>query len=326
MNPGIEDIQYYLPTSKLTNLEIIEKFDYDNSFLSDKLGVNNRHIAGNDESSSDLAINAAKKLIDENCIRKEDIGLLLLVTQNPDYKLPGTSHIVQDRIGLIDTCACFDVNLGCSGFVYALGIAKSMMQCHDISYCILITTDPYSKIISKTDRVTMPLFGDAATATLLSDAGDVKMLRFTFGSDGSGFRSLMVEGGGARYPFASDCEDSREASPNLFMDGRGIFNFIMKRVPEDIRKCLEINELRMEDIDFFVFHQASKYLLDHLVKRMKIPRELVVYHMEDIGNTVSSSIPIALSHVLKEDRTNTKKILISGFGVGLSWASTILTT
>ena len=307
----------------MPNAELIREMDFEESFLKDKLGISNRYISDKNQACSDLAIKAAEKIFEQNHINPSDIGLLILVTQNPDYKLPGTSHIVQDQLGLCDACACFDINLGCSGFVYSLGIAKAVMQIHDLQYGIIITSDPYSKVISSNDRVTRPLFGDAASATLITPSGRVKMLRFTFGSDGSGFRSLIVEAGGSRHPLDPARGDGREVSPSLFMDGRGIFNFIMKRIPEDIRKCLKLNGLTLEEIDCFVFHQASKYLIDHLSRRLKIPHELVEYHMEDIGNTVSSSIPITLSHTLKE-RPDLNHVLISGFGVGLSWASTVL--
>jgi 3-oxoacyl-[acyl-carrier-protein] synthase-3 len=267
---------------------------------------------------------ASKKVLESAALSAKDVGLLILCTQNPDYKLPATSHILQDMLGLSNRCAAFDVNLGCSGFVYGLGIAKAFMEVHRIPNALLVTSDPYSKIIARKDRVTRPLFGDAAAATLLSEGAQCRIMESTFGSDGSGAKHLMVSGGGTRHPHSDGPGPAQEPSPHLFMDGREIFNFMMRRVPEDVSLCLQKNGLNLVDIDYFVFHQASKYMLDSLVKRMGLDPAKVVYHLKDVGNTVSSSIPIALSPFFGEKKLARKKALLCGFGVGLSWASTVL--
>jgi len=321
---GIRDIQYYVPVARLRNEELISEFGFEESFLKDKLGIEERAICAPSEACSDLAFMACRKVLDKSALNVKEVGLLILCTQNPDYKLPATSHIVQDRLGLPSGCAAFDLNLGCSGFVYGLGIAKAFMEAHRIPHALLVTSDPYSKIIDRKDRVTRPLFGDAAAATLLSEGASCRILESTFGSDGSGARHLMVAGGGTRHPHSGSPETAQEPSPHLFMDGREIFNFMMRRVPEDVSLCLRKNGLVLGDIDYFVFHQASKYMLDSLVKRMGLDPAKVVYRLKDVGNTVSSSIPIALSLFFGEKKLTGKKVLLSGFGVGLSWASTVL--
>lgn len=321
MNIGIAAIEYYLPETRLGNHELVEEAGFDESFLRDKLGIEERRIASRDEATSDMSEKAAKRVLESCSLEPKDIGLLILCTQNPDFKLPGTSHIVQDRLGLPVSCAAFDVGLGCSGFVYGLAIAKAFMLFHGIKHGLLLTCDPYSKIISKDDRNTRPLFGDAASAALLSDGASCKILEFTFGSDGSGFHHLIVEGGGTRNPLSGE---NTSISNCLYMNGRQIFNFMMRRVPSDVSNCLEKNHLTVEDIDRFVFHQASKYMLENLAKRLELPAEKMVYCLRETGNTVSSSIPIALSEMFREGGVTQKRVLISGFGVGLSWASTVL--
>jgi 3-oxoacyl-[acyl-carrier-protein] synthase-3 len=324
MSQGIRDIQYYVPAARLRNDELISELGFDESFLRDKLGIEERRICSPSEACSDLAFMASKKVLESAALNDKDVGLLILCTQNPDYKLPATSHILQDRLGLSTGCAAFDLNLGCSGFVYGLGIAKAFMEVHRIRNALLVTSDPYSKIIARKDRVTRPLFGDGAAATLLSEGASCQILESTFGSDGSGAKHLMVSGGGTRHPHGEGPGAAQEHSPHLFMDGREIFNFMMRRVPEDVSLCLRKNNLNLSDIDYFVFHQASKYMLDSLVKRMGLDPAKVIYFLKDVGNTVSSSIPIALSLFFGDKKLTGKKVLLCGFGVGLSWASTVL--
>ena len=325
MTVGIEEIQFYLPEKKLTNEEIIDRLGFEESFLREKIGIHERRISYDDEACSDLAFEAAKKIFEEGKVRQEDIGLLILCTQNPDYKLPHTSAILQQKLNLNNSIPAFDLNLGCSGFVYSLAVAKGFMNAHGIKAGLVLTSDPYSKIICSSDRNSVPLFGDAAAATLLKEDGFMKIMEFTFGTDGAGFRDLIVHTGGSRNPFkqGESLRDGRN-SPFLSMNGRAIFNFMMKRVPANILECLKVNKLGIDEVDLFVFHQASKYMIEALGKKLKIDSDKIVFDMRNTGNTVSSSIPIALEPLVKSKDVGNGICLICGFGVGFSWASSIL--
>jgi len=326
MTIGIENVQIYLPEKKLKNDELIAQFGFDESFLENKLGILERHIAADDELCSDLAVKAAENIFQTNDLSRKDIGLLVLCTQNPDYKLPHTSAIIQDRLGFDKGVAAFDINLGCSGFVYSLSIAKAFMKMHRIKYGLILTSDPYSKIILPGDRDTLPVFGDAATATLLSEDGRLKIMEFSFGTDGSGCNELIVKSEKKKY--SSKLQKTRNddlRTSYLYMNGRAIFDFMMTYVPANVLECLKLNKLEIDEIDYFVFHQAGKYMLDNLRKTLGIEKRKVVFAMERTGNTVSSSIPVALAPFLSK-KNHKKKFLLSGFGVGLSWASTVLFT
>lgn len=320
-----------MPSKRLTNDELIQTFNVEKNFLNEKIGITTRCIAGNHEATSDLAIKAAEKIFKKNAgLKKEDIDLLILITQNPDYKLPHTSAIVQDKLGL-KLIASFDINLGCSGFVYALGVAKSMMNTLGFNNVLVITADIYSRITSPTDKNTVALFGDAAAVVWLGKKASNEFLNFSFGTDGSGYDRLIVKGGGSRFPIYTTKRQgkmpdrlSEQQSQTLYMDSRQVYNFMMKVVPGDIKKCLDSNNLSLSQIDYFVFHQASKFMLESLTARLGVPKEKVILFLKDIGNTVSSSIPLALEHLSHSKDLSGKKVLISGFGVGLSWGSTII--
>lgn len=325
MRVGIEEIQFYLPKNILTNQELVDRFGFEETYLGEKVGISTRHIADDSEACSDLAVKAAQMIFDGGKVHADDIGLLILCTQNPDYKLPHTSAILQEKLGLKNSVAAFDLNLGCSGFVYSLAVAKGFMKIHHIPYGLIITSDPYSKIIASDDRNTLPLFGDAAAATLLKKDGLMDIMEFNFGTDGAGFGDLIVQGGGTRNPVNQRADVEYEMkSPFLKMNSRAIFNFMMTRVPSSILDCLSVNNVGIEDIDFFIFHQASKFMIEAVAKKLKIDPDKIVISMKETGNTVSSSIPIALSPYLKHKETVNCTYLVCGFGVGLSWASSVL--
>lgn len=306
---GIKGLGQYLPANSIENQELLQRFSsLSSEFLENKLGIQTRCIADENEMSSDLAVKAIQQLLQQHPeLDKKAIDLLILVTQNPDYKLPNTSAIVQNQLDLGHVCS-FDINLGCSGFVYALAVAKSMMHTLKFKNAIVVTADTYSKIIDTQDKNTVTLFGDAGAATWLSADADNQLLDFDFGTDGSGFDNLIV-------PQDTNC---------LAMNGRKIFYFVMQKVPASIKKCLQKNNLSIDEIDYFVFHQANQYMLDHLTKHLKLSKEKVFCYFKNIGNTVSSSIPIALKQLQAVKDLRNKKVLVSGFGVGLSWATNII--
>ena len=320
LTPGISSVSAYLPDHILGNEEVKERFGFQQEFLSKKLGIENRHLAGPDEAVSDMAVKAGESLIDRLNLCRESIELIILCTQNPDYNIPTTVNIVQDRLNLPKTIAAFEINQGCSGYIYALSMAKSIMLTEDFDRAIVITSEAYSKVINRDDRHTVPIFGDGATATLIDMGGPGRINKFAYGSDGSGHNHLIVKGGGSRHP-----DLKREGEGALYMDGAAIFKFMMTTVPQNIKECLTSNNLSLDDIDYFVLHQASRYMLESLASVLDIPMARIPLSLKETGNTVSSSIPITLDHIGCPDKLKNKKILLSGFGTGLSWATTILT-
>lgn len=320
MSIRISAIEYFLPSRVVDNQTLADSLGFEMEFLENKLGIQERHHASPEESCSSLAHEAISKLLKTHNIPSDSIELLITVTQNPDYRLPNVSSLLQHSLGLNTTLAAFDINLGCSGFVYALAIAKGFMVTNGFKRGLIVTSDPYSKIMSPDDRATLPLFGDAAAAVLIDACDDENVGAVDLGTDGSGAEALIVRRGGSRYPLRTN--DDREN--HLFMNGRAIYTFMMKTVPKSVTRCLKANNFTADDIDFYVFHQASRYMLLSLMQRMNIPEHKMVINLSTFGNTVSSSIPIALQGLLQEPSNLGKRALLSGFGVGLSWATVII--
>jgi len=328
----INAISYYLPEKVLTNEMLNEQFpEWSVDKISGKTGIFQRHIAANDEFSSDLAFEAATKLFKEHSFDKEEIDFIILCTQSPDYFLPTTACILQDRLGLSKNCGAFDFNLGCSGYVYGLGIAKGLIETGQASKVLLITAETYSKFVGNKDKSNKTIFGDAAAASIISKKEEgFKICDFVYGTDGSGADNLIVKEGGIRYRernLATTTDDygNERSKADLYMDGSAIFVFTLGHVPKLIRAVLEKHHLVLNEIDLFVFHQANKFMLEHLRKKIKIDKDRFYLHLENCGNTVSSTIPIALNEALREGKIlSNQKIMLTGFGVGLSWAGTVL--
>lgn len=330
MKANIKAISYYLPESVLTNDLINQEFpEWGIEKISAKTGINARHISAKDEFSSDMAVKAAEKLFAEHNIDKSEIDFLLFCTQSPDYFLPTTACIIQEKLGLETTIGALDFNLGCSGFVYGLSLAKGLIAGEMAKNVLLITSETYSKFIHPKDKSNKTIFGDAAAATLISsEKGFCTLGNFVFGTDGKGAENLIVKQGGMRFPVSDKNEDIVDEfgnvrnDKNLFMNGTEIFNFTGEFVPQLTEAILEKSNLAKEDIDLFVFHQANKYMLNHLRKKIKIPEEKFFIAMEECGNTVSSTIPIALYEAQKQGKVaHCKNLILAGFGVGYSWAA-----
>lgn len=329
---GIMAIEYALPEKVLSNEELAKKFQtWSAEKIFQKTGINSRHIAGAQETALDLAERAAKKLLDTMVIEKTDIDFLILATQSPDYILPTSACILQERLGLKKHTGAFDINLGCSAYIYGLAVSKALAASGIAKSVLLITSDTYSKYIHPFDRSTRTIFGDGASATLIGDGG-MEIGEFDLGSDGSGKELLMIPAGGMRIPKSEntkrECESEGNirTQENLYMDGTGIFEFTIREVPESMNRLLKKEKLQKEEVDLFIFHQANKFMLDFLRKRMELDQEKFYLNFSDIGNTVSSSIPIALKRALEEGRIKKgHKVILSGFGVGLSWGTTSLT-
>lgn len=319
----IKGIEYYCPQQIEANPA--------NDKLTEKIGILTRHIAKDNELASDLAYMAAEKLFKSKLCEKEEIDFLLYCTQSPDHFLPTTACLLQSRLNLPTTCGAFDYNLGCSGYVYGLSIAKGLIESGAAKNILLITSDTYSKYIHPLDRSVKVLFGDAATATLVSSTNSEDDLigPFDFGTDGRGADNLIVPAGALKEPISSiNLEETTDSfgnvrmRKNLYMNGPEVFNFTLKEVPRSIQNLLEKSNKTKDDYDLFIFHQANKYMLEHLRKKLHIDEHKFSICIENFGNTVSSTIPIALKNELIQGRINNSSLLmLVGFGVGYSWAS-----
>lgn len=329
MNAYIKAISYYLPDKILTNEELVKYFpEWSVEKVASKIGISKRHIVRKDESAADLAVCAAEKLFIEHKIDKSKIDFILLCTQSPDYFLPTTACLIQDRLGLPTSIGALDFNLGCSGWVYGVSLAKGLIMGGIAGNILLITAETYSRYLHPLDKGNRTIFGDAAAATLINTDGFASIENFSLGTDGRGGNNLIVKTGGLRNPekandLSFDESNNPKSSDYLFMEGSEIFNFTLGAVPLLVNDTLKKNSLIKEDIDLFVFHQANKYMMNFLRKKIKIDEDKFFYFLENVGNTVSSTIPIALYEAQKENRLK-GNVLVAGFGVGYSWAGCVL--
>lgn len=325
----IKAVDYYLPENILTNEQIAERFpEWSAEKVASKVGISERHLSASDETAADMAYKAAEKLFAEKPELRQSVDFLVLCSQSVDYKLPSSSCILQNRLGLKTACGAFDINLGCSGYEYGLAIAKGFIVSGIATNVLLLTAETYTKYIHPEDKGNQTIFGDAATATVVSTEGFAEIGEFVLGTDGSGAEMLIVKNGGSRNPnkngVAIELENgSTQWEDNLYMDGGAIFNFTSDAVPVMSEQLLQKEGLTQEDIDLWVFHQANKYMINYLRKLMCIDKEKFFVYMDKVGNTVSSTIPIALTEAIKQDRLH-GNVLLAGFGVGLSWGATII--
>ena len=331
MEAFIKAISYYLPEKIVTNEELVKEFpEWSVEKIAKKVGINERHIAADDETAGDMAVKAAEKLIQENGIDRNTIDFVLLCTQSPDYFLPSTSCIIQNRLGLSTKCGAFDFNLGCSGYEYGLAVAKGLIAGGLAKNILLLTAETYNKHIHPKDKGNRTIFGDGASATLISTDGFAQIGEFVLGTDGSGFDRLIHKTGAMRHNGPAndlhfDENNNPQSSDYLFMDGKAIFDFTSDVVPPMIEETLSKNNLTIDDVNLFVFHQANKYMINYLRKLMEIDKDRFYVFMETVGNTVSSTIPIALVEAQKEGKL-CGNIVLAGFGVGLSYGAVVIKT
>lgn len=329
----IKGISYYLPEHVLTNEELVREFpEWNVDKVADKVGINSRHIAADNETAGDMAEKAARVLFNEYNIRPTDIDFLLLCTQSPDYFLPSTACVLQNRLGIPTSAGAFDYNLGCSGCIYGMAIAKGLIAAGIAKNVLLLTAETYNKYLSPDDKSNRSIFGDGAAACLISTEGFAKIGDFILGTDGVGADYLIVRTGAARQKEATglydeDSEGHIRRDDYLYMNGGAIFNFTLDAVPAMMKQLLEKSELQKEEIDYYVFHQANKFMLNTIRKVCVLPKDKFYINMENVGNTVSSTIMIGLKECFNSGKIHKgMKIMVCGFGVGLSWGGTILYT
>lgn len=327
----IKAISYYLPERVVTNEELVKIFpEWSVEKVAQKVGVNSRHLAASDETAGDMAEKAARRLFEEYHIQPESIDFLLLCTQSPDYFLPSTACILQDRLGIPTSAGAFDYNLGCSGCIYGMAMAKGLIAAGIAKNILLLTAETYNKYLHPEDKSNRSIFGDGAAACLISTEGFAEIQDFVLGTDGKGADNLIVKTGAARHmlPTGKSQEDDEGHiwyDDYLYMNGGAIFNFTLDAVPAMIQQLLEKHHLSQDDINYYVFHQANKFMLSTIRKFCALPKDKFYINMEDVGNTVSSTVLIGLKdcierQVIKPNDT----VMIAGFGVGLSWGGTIL--
>lgn len=329
----IKQIEYYLPEKVITNEDLSkENPDWDIKKTEEKSGVKSRHITEPDQTALDLAIGAVDKLIASDFLIKHQIQAILFCTQSQDYIMPSNSFLIHKHFKFNQDVWTFDYNLACSGYIFGLAISRGILETGLAKSILLITSETYSKYINKKDRSTIILFGDGAAASIISDDKERGIIDVILSSNGEKFDTFYIPAGGCKLSkgintkeITVDQSGNERNLENIHMNGFAVWQFISKNVSEQIFKLLERNNLCVNDIDLFVFHQASKLTLDSLIKILKINTDKVFINLKDIGNTVSSSIPIALKDAEDEGRLrNGDLILLSGFGVGLSWGSIIM--
>jgi 3-oxoacyl-[acyl-carrier-protein] synthase-3 len=318
---------------------VINNYEYDLYFkkedvkeIVEKIGVKERRFADEKTCSSDLCFAAAEKLISELKINREEIDLLIFISQTPDYRMPATSILLQERLGLLTSTITFDINLGCSAFLFGLSVAYSIILSCGLKKALILDGETRSKVYSQKDRKTGFLFGDAGVAALIEREEKFGQSWFSLNSDGSRESLIKIPAGG--YRKMSSCETVKEkvvdeygnirSDENGYMNGADVFNFVIREVPKDFNRLIEFSGTDISSIDYFVFHQANSYINGFLAKKLKLPENKVPSTIEKFGNTSSVSIPLTIVSELREHLKTSKKVLLSGFGVGLSWGTAII--
>lgn len=322
-----------LPSQVLTNEDLAALYPaWSAEKILAKTGISSRHVVSEGETATDLAERAARRIFDECGVDPKLVEFVLLCTQSPDYHLPSSACLLQNRLGIPTTAGALDYDLGCSGYIYGLAMAKGLIAGGIAKNVLLLTAETYTRYLHPMDKSVRTIFGDGAAATFIDSAAAEKIGAFVLGTDGAGAEKLIVPTGGARQAVDSaavaeeDASGNQRTVNNLSMSGPDIFNFTLDIVPKTMDEVCAKNGLSRDDIDLFVFHQANKFMLDTIRKVNLIPRDKFVVDLDDVGNTVSSTIPIALSRLEKKGGLKSgMKIMLMGFGVGLSWGATIVT-
>lgn len=330
---GIRGLAAAVPANKVITREYTEHFSTaDVAEIVDKTGIEERRFALAGMCSSDLCQAAAEKLLTDLNVDKSEIDLLVFVSQTPDYRMPATSVLLQERMGLSKQTMAFDLNLGCSAFIYSLSVVFALVQTGHIRKALLLDGETRSRAYYPKDRRVAFIFGDGGVAALIEKNAKYTKSFFSLNSDGSREDLIKTKAGGYRNPSSAETVKERvvddhgniSTDEHGTMNGADVFNFVIQEIPPDISRILEASGLTKEQIDFFVFHQANAFMNGYLAKKLKLPLEKVPSCIKHFGNTSSVSIPLTIVHALKGELSGSKKLLLSGFGVGMSWASTVL--
>jgi 3-oxoacyl-[acyl-carrier-protein] synthase III len=303
----ITGIEYYLPKKTENSKQLKKnnpKWDIDRIF--EKTGINKRYISSEKETTIDIAEKSIKKLIKK--FPKTKIDFLILVTQTSPYRIPTAACMLQERLKLSKDIVAFDINLGCSGFIYALKVAVAFIKSKQAKNGLVVCADTYTKLISKNNAQCRPIFSDAAAATLISSSKKNEIGPFHLGTDGSGHNALELPQG----------------KHEVVMNGSKVLTFAMNIVPENVRNLLKKIKIKVSNVDMFIFHQASQFILDNINRKLQIPKNKTFENISKVGNTISASIPIALKDASKKHIKNNSKVILAGYGVGLSWGSVLV--
>ncbi len=332
MYASLVAVEFHLPRAVVGNEEVARLApNWTSQKIFEKTGIFERHVAADDECSSDLAFHAAEKLFASGACSRDEIDFVLLCTQSPDYLLPTTACLLQDRLKLRTGIGALDFNLGCSGYIYGLGLAQGLIETGQAGNVLLLTGETYSKFLRKEDVGVRSIFGDAGSATLIRGTeSEVPLIGpYVYGTDGQGAANLILKRHSLRLACGSPKSDSTgttaSANDDLSMNGPEIFSFALDAVPRAVNELLKRAQLHRDEIDLFVFHQANEFILNRLQAKLQIPTERFFVALRDFGNTVSSTIPIALHTALAEGRLKSgMRIMLVGFGVGYSWGATLV--
>lgn len=331
-NIGIKGISAAVPEHQASNFDLQDYEQQELDKLIATIGIENRRISAAGQCASDLCISAANKLIEDLKWDKTEIEVLFFVTQTPDYQLPGTSLHIQNRIGLSKSCACFDINQGCAGYVYGLSLISAFMSSSGLKKGLLLVGDTITKLVSPFDKSLVPVFSDAGTATALEFSSVATKMNFNLSSEGQDFEAIIVPEGGARVPLNDESFNYKmydnaiqRKGFHLAMKGLDVFNFSLKKVVPNVEELFAKSQRAITDIDYFVFHQANKLILESLSKKLNLDMEKVPSSLKKYGNTSGATIPLTIVSELKnKNKITDSRLLLSGFGVGLSIASAIV--
>jgi 3-oxoacyl-[acyl-carrier-protein] synthase-3 len=330
---GMTAMAAAVPKRVINNYEYTEYFPADQvKEVVDKVGIFERRFADENTCSSDLCYAAAEKLIADNAIDRSEIDLLVFISQTPDYRMPATSVILQHRLGLSNSCITFDINLGCSAFMYGLSVVYGMMQGGHIRKALILDGETRSKVYSPKDRRSAFIFGDGGVAALVECDNKFGKSYFSLNSDGSRADLIMIKGGGYRHMSSAETLQEKvvdefgniRSDEQGYMNGGDVFNFVIREVPRDIKKTLEYAEKVTDDLDYIVFHQANNFINSYIAKKMKLDVSRIPSTIDKYGNTSSVSVPLTIVSELKDKLNGNKELLLSAFGVGLTWATGIV--
>lgn len=333
MSIRIQHIEYYLPEKVVTNQDLKKQHpEWDIQKVEEKSGVYRRHIAAPDQTAYDLAKEAVTKLFEKNVVAKEEIDGILFCTQSPDYIMPSNAFLIHKEFDFKSSVWAFDYNLACSGYIYGLAIARGFIETKLAKNILLITSDTYSRYINENDRSTKVLFGDGAAVSLITSSEDSGIFDLELAAEGSEYETFYIPSGGCKMPksdqtkvMVADRSGNERTLEDIHMNGFAVWKFVSNTVPKQIKELLKRNQMSIEEIDFIGFHQASKLTLNSLSKSLKIDPATLFTNLDRVGNTVSASIPIALKDAQIAGKLKKGDLmLLSGFGVGLSWGSVIM--